>query len=101
MAQPAGRYGLLFSVRRSVRFHSHRYQFYVGVESAINFEIVVLGSVPLAKSLSESLPVAVGVWTAFMIVPLASLSLVCVLCSKAALHNELVRSEDRGGMRWN
>lgn len=101
MTQPAGLYGLLFGVRRSVCFHSYRHQFYVGAESAINFELVVLAPAPLPRLPRESQPAAVGVWTAFVIVPLASLSRGCGLSSEAALHNELVRSEDRGGMRWN
>ena len=91
MTQPAERYHLLFGVRRSVRYHSYRHQFYIGAQSTIHFVIIVLGSGSLLNLLDDQHATGLSVWGAFIITLLASLSLVFGLSSKAALHNDLYR----------
>lgn len=86
------RYHLLFSVRRSVRYHSYRHHFYIGLQSASSFVILLLGSASVFKIFDD--PPSEG-WFATAapaaITVLAALALVYRLPAKASLHNDLYR----------
>ena len=88
----ATRYRLLFGVRRSVRYHSYRRQFYLNTQSVFSFVILLFGSASIVKLFEGSRAEA---WFAsvapVVITTLAALSLVYRLSEKASLHNDLYR----------
>ena len=81
------RYGLLFGIRRSVRYHDHRRRHYLRLQSTINFAIIAIGSygvvsvIQAADGIDWIIPTASGL--------LAAASLALNPTSKASLHANL------------
>lgn len=84
-------YKQLFGVRRSVRYHSYRRQFYLGAQALTSFLIIVLGSGSAMVLFSELDAEWFKILAPMAITVLAALSLVYGLTAKAALHNDLYR----------
>lgn len=88
----ARRYKLLFGVRRSVRYHSYRRQFYLNTQSVFSFVILLAGSASVMQLFKDS---RAETWfeigSPVVITTLAALSLVYRLSENASRHNDLYR----------
>jgi hypothetical protein len=88
---------LLFSVRRSIRYHVKRQQFFDGLISSTNFCNVVFGSAAVLAFLRGNVPQSqaltttdwVGVWAAALVTILSSIELVVGYARKSRQHERL------------
>jgi hypothetical protein len=81
------RYRLLFSVRRSVRYHCRRQQFFDRLDSSTSFANLVLGSAAIVALMKDSQ--LYGVPVAALVTILSSINLVVGYSRKARLHERL------------
>ena len=88
MTSPTEHFALLFSVRRSIRYHSKRQGFYEGLDRLTNFMLLLLGSGIVATVVEghEAWTLAVG----FAVAGIAGLKLVYALGDNAARHARFV-----------
>ena len=86
--------GLLFGVRRSVRYHDRRQRFYSGARHATDLMVFVFASATLAAfgaEVAENLPVWVRLLPAVLATVMTGIALAYHVGDKAALHGELKR----------
>ena len=84
-----GRYDLLFSVRRSRRYHMHRQAFFGRFNSAFTFLTTLSGSATFASVLAES-----ALWSAVLAAVtavVAAMSFAGQTSTRHALHGDLAR----------
>lgn len=79
---------LLFTVRKSIRYHNYRHKFYLWVQSVASFMALVMGSTAFAN-LTEL--AGWNRWLAFCIAVLSAIVLVFRVIDKAILHHDLYR----------
>lgn len=82
------RYYLLFSVRRSVRYHARREQFFDRSKSLTSALSVILGSAAVVALIKENLE-NVAIFAAALVTVLSSIDLVVGYSRKAVLHGRL------------
>lgn len=83
------RYKLRFAVRKSIRYHDHRRNFYLKIESWIAFVGLVLGSGAAVNALSASGAEWISWAAPGLIAALSAAGLVIRASRKAALHANL------------
>lgn len=85
---------LLFGVRRSIRYHSHRESFFRGCTILITLNALLFSTTTILMFLTEitaSLPVWVKISPAVLVSILAALDLAVRFSDKAWLHADFVR----------
>ena len=84
-----GRYDLLFSVRRSRRYHMHRQAFFGRFNSTFTFLTTLSGSATFASVLAES--ALWSAWFAAVTAIVAAMSFAGQTSTRHALHGDLAR----------
>ena len=82
-------YKLLFAVRKSIRYHDHRRNFYLKTESWMTFASLVFGSAAAVNALSQSGVEWIGWAAPGLVAVLSAASLAIRASRKAALHANL------------
>ena len=82
-------YKLLFAVRKSIRYHDHRRNFYLKTESWMTFASLVFGSAAAVNALSQSGVEWIGWAAPGLVAVLSAASLAIRASRKAALHSDL------------
>ena len=87
-------HGLLFDVRRSVRYHDRRQGYYEAIRNLADFIVIVFGSATLAvfgASIGAEWPLTVKLLPAVLATVLTGIALVYGVGAKSALHASLKR----------
>ena len=84
-------YALLFSVRRSIRYHDRREAFYVGLHKATSFICILFGSATVA-AFAGKLGSDTGMVLAMIVTVVSAFDLVVGFTARASLHNRLRRA---------
>ncbi len=84
------RYGLLFGVRKSIRYHSRRRRFFERIELMSHFSSLVFGSAAVAVVLS-TYPKEYAAYAGAFVSVMAAMNLVIGVSRMARLHEELAR----------
>ena len=87
-------YELLFAIRKSVRYHDYRRQFYVRIEKITLFFAFLLGTSTIAvfmAELSKDLPLWAKIAPSVFVTVLSGIVLIFQVSEKASKHGDLRR----------